>query len=837
MMADLASMLDWALYYAEALGWAVIPLHSMRGDCCSCGSYACPSPAKHPRTRRGVSEATTDLEQIRAWWTQWPDANIGIATGPTSGIMVIDVDPRHYGDDNYYDLLSEAGLDAIPPSLQVLTGGGGWHDYLRIPADADVRNAASVRGHEGVDVRGRGGYVVAPPSIHHSGRGYCWELASDPTDGATLADCPPALLRLLSGQQPRLRSVKSTDGQTRPARAAGEKIHQGGRNNDLIRYLGGLRALGAELDELVRRGLEYTDRYHDPPLTDGEVYRTAQSAARYPPHPQLPPPLPPHLDDDAPPHTDQDAPPWIHAPRVTQSPEDQQGQSDVRPEIIVGRPKQVLDDEARSALVSYCQVLSGQQSLQEYPRPLWLRGGQIVTIAPGDAPGVLEIAPGVAEHVHDALAHAARWVKLRGRGDDIQIIPTDPTMDLAKSILTSPPLALPHLTGLASAPIFGEDGAYLSKLGYHRRDGIWRYGIQDLPVVTSPSAAEVREARDKILYLVQDFEFVGEADLAALMAYWFVPHIRRMIHGAVPMTIFTAPKNGVGKSLLAELGQLLYLGREAGTQALSRRDEELRKTLTAAALDGSAYLYFDNIPVTADFSSPTLSAALTSTVWQDRILGSTKRASIPVTWIPVATTAGEDVLDEMSRRVVVCQITTHLEKPWKRTDFKIRDLKSHVLKHRRELLGAMHTCIGAWVSAGAPRADITLGSYVDFARVVGGLLEFLDIPGFLNNLDTFYAASDAEAQRWDVIMGIWVDAFGETAITVSDLLDEIRERGMLDEVDLGRYPQRTLRRYLAAQVGGVIGGHKVTIAGRTRRPGSPTAFVAKKVRVGVHRQS
>jgi hypothetical protein len=161
---------DAALAYASR-GWAVLPCHepARRGGC-SCGRADCASPAKHPRTRRGLNDASNDPETVMAWWQRWPSANVALRTGAASGLVVIDVDPAHGGDASLARLVADHG--PLPATLTVATGSGGRHYYFAHPGHP-VRNSASVLG-PGLDVRGDGGYVVAPPSRHMSGGVYQW---------------------------------------------------------------------------------------------------------------------------------------------------------------------------------------------------------------------------------------------------------------------------------------------------------------------------------------------------------------------------------------------------------------------------------------------------------------------------------------------------------------------------------------------------------------------------------------------------------------------------------------------------------------------------------------
>ena len=153
----------------QGRGFAILPLHSIDPNgCCSCGQEGCASPAKHPWLRHGLKEASADPADARVWWTRWPAANIGVRTGEVSGIWVLDIDPRNGGDDDLADLELEHG--ELPPTLQVATGGGGRHYYFKAPAGGMSCGKLTA----GIDIKGEGGYVVAPPSNHESGGSYQW---------------------------------------------------------------------------------------------------------------------------------------------------------------------------------------------------------------------------------------------------------------------------------------------------------------------------------------------------------------------------------------------------------------------------------------------------------------------------------------------------------------------------------------------------------------------------------------------------------------------------------------------------------------------------------------
>jgi replicative DNA helicase len=256
-----------ALWYAEHLGWRVFPLHDADASGCSCGGADCMSWGKHPRTQRGCLDATTAPDTIRGWWTRWPSANVGVATG--GGLVVVDIDPRHGGDEAFDEMRAKFG--AAPDTVEALTGGGGRHIYLAVPEGAQVRNSAGLLG-VGLDVRGEGGYVVAPPSVHGSGKAYAWEASSRPGE-VTVATVPSAWLVSMTAR-PRLRLLAGG--------AAGEAIPEGKRNETLFRRASSMRASGFERDAILAAVAMENETRCSPPVDPAEVKALVESVCRYP---------------------------------------------------------------------------------------------------------------------------------------------------------------------------------------------------------------------------------------------------------------------------------------------------------------------------------------------------------------------------------------------------------------------------------------------------------------------------------------------------------------------------------------------------------------------------
>ncbi|MBC8377671.1 MAG: bifunctional DNA primase/polymerase [Planctomycetes bacterium] len=251
-------ILECALEYAR-LGWCVLPVHTISDGQCTCGKADCSSAGKHPATPNGVKDATSNTEQLKKWFGNGHLYNIGIAAGARSKLAILDIDPKHGGDETIKRY-------TVPRTLEVITGSGGKHYYFADP-DGSIRNSSGKLG-EGIDVRGVNGYVVAPPSLHVSGTEYRW--AVDPR-AMQLAQVPAWMKKGQEHRNARTQEPKED-----------ESIAEGQRNETLTSIAGGMRRQGCDAEAIFAALININQRRCQPPLEYGELKRIADSIAQYP---------------------------------------------------------------------------------------------------------------------------------------------------------------------------------------------------------------------------------------------------------------------------------------------------------------------------------------------------------------------------------------------------------------------------------------------------------------------------------------------------------------------------------------------------------------------------
>lgn len=247
-------MKEWALHYAE-MGLAVFPL-------------VCRD--KVPAVVGGCKVATTERTTIERWWDKNPQYNIGIATGnKSSGLVVIDLDvDKNKGIDGY-DVLRDwqNKHGKLPETWQSITGRGGYHYFYK---DAIV-HSNRVGLYEGVDIRGEGGYIVAPPSVHPNGNIYEWEQGPEEYE---IAQVDNIVNDFLKGEKQRRDSEHKTNFKVP------ELIPEGKRVDTIVRLIASLRTKGLDDDAIKAVVRVENEKRCNPPLKEKELEKAVFPALK-----------------------------------------------------------------------------------------------------------------------------------------------------------------------------------------------------------------------------------------------------------------------------------------------------------------------------------------------------------------------------------------------------------------------------------------------------------------------------------------------------------------------------------------------------------------------------
>ena len=229
-----------------------------------------PTNGKLPLTAHGFHDATCDQTQLRNWWAIYPTANLGMPTGKASGLVVLDVDPRHGGNESLAALEKKYG--ALPDTMESRTGGGGRHIFFSLVEGQLIKNTTAVLG-PGLDTRGEGGYVVLPPSKHpETGQPYAWSRPVDPVP------MPQWLVELLIRKPP-----------PPPAADPEQPVTQGLRHGFLVSLAGAMQHRGCSLEVITAALLDTNNKRCSPPISEAKVRKIADDIfARYAPAP-IPP--------------------------------------------------------------------------------------------------------------------------------------------------------------------------------------------------------------------------------------------------------------------------------------------------------------------------------------------------------------------------------------------------------------------------------------------------------------------------------------------------------------------------------------------------------------------
>ncbi len=688
------------------------------------------------------------------------DDGIGLVLGESSGgLVVVDVDSPE----------AVALADRFLPDTGMVDGRPGKpasHRFYRcnpLPAYASFKSAA-MGGKAIVELLGKGRQVVVPPTTIEGNR-RAWVSGGDP-----LQIDPDALTRrvVLLAVACELAAVWPTSGGRHDAAlpAAGGLLRAGVDDSDVEAILGAVWP-SAEDGEVARIVADTAEKLGQegvpvagwPKLAELTGNKSAIDRIRH----------------------------WLGA-----------DEGDERPSVCVTQGN--LDRMSNRAW----QALA---SANEERPVLFRRSNKPVRVERIDGGDTVIIRDLDRDRLRHHAAGAIRWYQMKeGRPN-----PVKPPVEVIADMLAHPDIPLPVLERVVTVPVFAPDGTLQTAAGYHPAARVYHEPPADLTIPhipSHPSNAEVEGARALLLDdLLADFPFADDAGKAHALALALLPLVRDLIDGPTPMHLFEAAKAGTGKGLLVRVLTMLTTGTGAAETPLSNREEELQKKLLAVLLEGRPFVLFDNVNERID--SASLAAALTSTVYTDRVLGISGTAHLPVRCGWIATGNNVDMTTEVARRTIRTRLVAEEEYPHLRKDFKYPSLVRHVAQHRGRYLGALLTLAQAWIAAGQPQGRATLGSFESWAAVMGGILDVAGVPGFLSNAAEFYAASDNEGTAWRAFVEAWWERFGPERVTGKDLVALAAEAGFPFNATTTDKQAIELGKLLGKQIDGVYAGFAI----------------------------
>ncbi|MDI6720357.1 MAG: bifunctional DNA primase/polymerase [Methanomicrobiales archaeon] len=788
-------------------GWPVFPIHTPGpGGLCTCGAVPCDNAGKHPRTPEGVHDATTDKDQIRKWWDRWNNANIGIATGKKAGIFVLDVDPRHGGDASLRGLMQQNG--PLPETWTVATGGGGLHLYFRYPHGTEIGNSAN-KVAPGIDVKGTGGYVLAPPSLHASGNRY--ELVRD----ARLAEAPDWLLAMIAGGE----KGGGGGGEKKEPFKLPDTIPEGDRNDTLFRFGCSVYRRGMTAAEITAALQTVNAARCRPPLDGDELQKIVASV----------------LQQDR------------SAPAVRRR--------STQPMANGGKPVVIVNgrflDDIRNEVAAILLATND-------PVHLLCRGTSLVRVVPdkNGNPILRDVDTTVLQNVMaDHIDFVTERTVERGRGEDrkTEIVQgaAKPPKDVAESILAMCSTEFPGIIGVTEVPIITADGVQTAP-GYNAETQLFyapAAGFAVPPVPAAPTREEVVRARDRILEVICDFPFKNPASRANAVAAMITLVVRPRIRGLVPVGIINKPQKGTGASLLVDAFNLVATGRPMAKMSAPKSEEEWEKKIATWMLEGRQVMCVDNLE--GILQSAELAKLLTEEEYSGgRRLG--KNESIRALNRTVWFVNGNNVAigGDIARRCYLISLDAQHEAPWERDDSEFRhpNLVEWILENRSEILRAILTVIRGWMAEGSPKKKCSkiLGGYREWQDTLHGILDYMGLPGFMENQTELYTEIDQQNLEWGEVMAALYALFKDTEWAIADVTKVLRNApqsamidawsGFSEEQKLALDLRTALPDYLVAALDdekkGAFGTRFGHALNKRRDQTFPGGFVLRKGDVG-----
>ncbi len=330
---------------------------------------------------------------------------------------------------------------------------------------------------------------------------------------------------------------------------------------------------------------------------------------------------------------------------------------------------------------------------------------------------------------------------------------------------------LPHLRAITSVPYFSIKGKLITNPGYDYETQIYYHPEKNFELPDKPF--DVEEAKKFIFDTVwKEFPFANKAERANLLAAYLLPFVRHLFDGPSPMHYIEASSPGSGKTILAKLiietiGKVSARSIGLGT----KDDREIDKRITTALLRSPQIVLMDN--ASGHLDSATIASLLTSDTWESRILGGNETACLPNNALWLMTANNLTLSDEIARRSVRSRLEPKHSKPWE-VKHEIKDIVGFVISNRSYMVWCMLSFVKNWFMNECMPGDQTLGSFENWASVIGGILKAAEVDDFLANSKDMYEQATEEMAEIEEFIPVWWEEYGNTKVSATQLAELAR---------------------------------------------------------------
>jgi len=380
--------------------------------------------------------------------------------------------------------------------------------------------------------------------------------------------------------------------------------------------------------------------------------------------------------------------------------------------------------------------------------------------------------------LRDILTRRADFVAKEAQGGRRRTKIVNPPEDVMRSILCSGVHLFPPVGGIQFWPIISPGGDLCIQSGYDQRTRLIYvppagFKLPDVP--ERPTDSDVARAVALLREVFINFPFADKASFGNTIGATLTIALRSAIHGRVLMFVVDSPVRGTGKTLLAQAIVLSVTGEMPGQIPDCKDDEEWAKRLTTVASEGAPVALFDDIRAT--LKSPVFAMFVTAPIWKNRLLGTNSAPSYPNNSVLLVTGNNVQLNEDFERRVCLIRLDAGTFRPYERDPgaFKHPDLLKWVsTESRPAILAAIFTMARAWYAAGSPSPQKLrpLGGFEEHMRVIGGILEFAGIDGFMGNTGIVQERSKQDNADVVQLLANLEAHYQGKAFTTGDLVDD-----------------------------------------------------------------